>query len=245
MAGQAQTDPAASNRLERAKRVIRGLLEFTEERGCSEEEAMEAAEKVGSLLKQYDLELTDCIARDTSDMVWGQLYVADDAISAVVTGIARLCSLKAYCSGRGGDMHYKIFGHAPDVELATYLFEVCSTAAEHGWVVYMQRHGFTTKKRVEFRNGFSGRVCSRMAALRAQREAEAAARAKTSGCTSLVLLKDQIVLAEFEKTGIKLTPRKGRRVAITAAYNAGSAHGATVNLNSPLAGPAGPAGSLR
>jgi hypothetical protein len=231
----ATQEQGADARLERAKRVIRGLLERTEDRGCSESEAMEAAVKVGALLMQYDLDLTEVVARDTSDMVSRDVYGADYAMSGVITGISRLCSLRTYSKSGSAVGTYRLFGHAPDVELAVYLYAVCVEAADVGFTAHMQTlPRFSQKARDSFRIGFGQRVYQRMLDLRAQRDSAAMARAKASNCTSLVVLKDQIVEQEFQKTGVKLVQRKGPRVHDGRAYSAGHRHGDTVNLNNPL-----------
>lgn len=233
MASAAEVTQGAPDRLERAKRLIRGMLERTEERGFTEAEALEAAAKVGAMLKQYDLELTDVIVRDVSDMVQRELYAADDAAGGLVTGIGKLCSLQTYHkTGTGGT--YVVFGHAPDVELALYLWEVCAHAAEDGWSKHMAKHGYSKRKRDDYRAGFGSMMYARMSELRAERDAAAQARATASGCTSLVVIKDQIVKAEFEKTGVRLRTRPGRKVKHHGAYVAGADHARTVNISNPL-----------
>lgn len=231
-------------RLERAKRLIRGMVERTEENGCTESEAMEAASKIGALLSQFDLELSEVMAKDTSDMVSVEVYAADFSAARLISGIGKLCSLVVYSQSGGTVASYKMFGHKPDVELGTYLYEICAEAADHGWQQYMDKHGFSKTARDSFRIGFGHRVADRMYELRQQRDAEAQARAVRSGGTSLVLLKDQIIEAEFSKTGIKLSSRAGPKVKDAGAARAGAAHGSTVNLANPLAGPGGTAGLL-
>lgn len=226
-------------RLERAKRLIRAMLARTEENGCTEAEAMESASKIGAMLQQYDLELTDVIVNDVSDMLTREVYAADFNMATVITGIGRLCSLKVYSKSGETVATYVLFGHAPDMEMALYLYEVCAEAADHGWQVYMDRNGYSKKARESFRVGFGHRVCDRLTQLRAQRDEEARQRAmrNPNGTgTNLVVLKDQIVEAEFEKTGIRLVKRHGPTIANRAAYGAGQTHGERVNLSNPLGG---------
>ena len=234
---QEQTADAAK-RLERAKRIIRGLLDRTTERGFTEEEAMESAVKLGALLEQHNLELTDVMVRDVSDMVTREVYAADPAIATVITGIGRLCSLVVYRdTGSQAVITYKLFGHAPDVEFGLYLYEVCAEAAETGWVADMQVGGYSKAKRDSFRMGFAGRVCDRLEAIRDRQDAERRARMPTSNCTDLVVLKDQIVKAEWDKIGVKLTYKTGPTIRNIAAYRRGQQQGSNVNLERPLEGP--------
>lgn len=240
-----------AKQLERAKRLIRSMAERTEERGFTEAEAMESAAQMGALLKQWDLDLDEVLARDVTDMVQREVFAPDDSAGRIITGIGRLCSLIAYRKSMAVSTTYVLYGHAADVELGVYLWEICAEAGEHGWVQYMQQHGHTVKKRESFRMGYAERVADRMYALREERDQEAAKRAAEMAAanpngtgTNLVLLKDQLVVQEFEKTGVRLTKGAARRVADAAAFRRGGEHGATVNLNRPLAGNAGPAGLL-
>lgn len=232
---------AEHKRRERAKRLVRNLMERTEENGCTEAEAMEAAAKIGALMAEFDLELTELSARDTSDMVKAEVYAADYSMATVVTGVAKLCSLVVYSNSGATVATYTLYGHKTDVELATYLYEVCAEACDVGWQAYMDKHGYSKKARDSFRMGFGNRVHARMSELRAQRDREAAERAAAmpNGTgTNLVVLKDQIVVAEFEKLGVRLGKASTQRVHNPAAFAHGKAHGDRVNLERPLNGPA-------
>lgn len=229
-------------RLERAKRLIQQLQERTTENGCTEAEAMEAAAKIGALLADFDLELTEVMARDTSNMVSVDVYAPDYSMAGVITGIGRLCALVTYSKSGATVATYTLYGHKHDTELAVYLYEVCAEACETGWVAYMNQHGYSAKARDSYRLGFGGRVSARMRQMREQLDREAAERAAAAASngtgTNLVLLKNQIVEAEFEKTGVRLTYTKGPKIHNTGAYHSGAAHGSTVNLNRPVSGPA-------
>lgn len=228
-------------RLNRAKRLIQNMLDRTTENGCTEAEAMEAASKVGALLAEFDLELDEVLARDTTDMTQQNVYAADYSMASIITGIGRLCSLVVYSMSGATVATYRLYGHKHDVELAVYLYEVCSEACDTGWQAYMDKNGYSKRARDSFRIGFGGRVANRMTELRNKRDRDAAARAAANPNgtgTNLVVLKDQIVTQEFEKTGVKLRTTAGPRVHNAAAYTSGSAHGNTVNLERPLGGPA-------
>jgi hypothetical protein len=223
-------------RLERAKRIIRGLLERTEENGCTEHEAMANADKVSELLAVYELSLTDVIARDTSDMIRREVYSADSSAGSVITGIGRLCSLTVYHDNgsKGSVTTYVMFGHAPDVELGVYLYEVVAEAMDHDQQRDADKHGYSKKRRESFRMGFAGRVARRLTEMREHRDAARRAQVKMSGGTDLMIIKDQIVEAEFAKTGIKLKSRGQRVIHDQQAYGRGHLEGSKVNLNSPL-----------
>lgn len=235
---------AEQRRKERAKRLIRSLMERTEDRGCSEAEALEAVAKISALMAQNNLELTEVMVRDTSDMVQREVFAADGHAGRLIVGIGKLCALKVYHKTRANVTTYVMFGHAPDVELGVYLYEVCMEAADHGYQLDMDRHGYSQKRRESWRAGYGDRIAERMSELHEAREAERRARMPTSNCTDLVVLKNQIVEAEFEKTGIRLVKRRGRQVSNADAFRSGSAHGDTVNLNNPIADGRGVSGAL-
>ncbi len=237
------------SQLERAKRLIRGMAERTEDRGCSEAEAMEAAVKMGALLQQFDLTLNEVLARDVSDMVTRDVYAADFNGSQIINGIGKLFSLITYTmSGKTTVSTFRMFGHAPDVELGVYMYELCMEALDTGIGQYVNAHGYSEAKVESFSRGFAQRVADRMYVLKLERDAAAEARAMAgfgaANGTSLVILKDQIVESEFGKTGVKLAYKKAPPIKNRGAFHKGHEHGESVNLNNPLAGPAAPAGLL-
>lgn len=251
MATQTETLPTeeAVKRKERAIRICRGLMERTEERGCTEAEAMANALKLGELMKQNDLELTDLIVKDTSDMVWAEVYAADHEIGSIIVGIGKLCSCITYTdSGQTTVATFKMFGHAPDIEYAKFLYEICAEAADVGFTAWMQQPGnkYSVANRRDWRRGYGGRISRLMSELREARDEEAARRAMEMGTTgtNLVVLKDQIVQAEYDRVGPKLVYGRGAPIRNRAAYEAGARHGNTVNFNRPLGGPGTGGGML-
>jgi hypothetical protein len=236
----------AERRKQRAIRICRGLMERTEDRGCTEAEAMNNALMLGEMMKQHDLELTDLVVKDVSDMVWREVYAADDEIGNIIVGIGRLCSCITYTlSGATGVATFKMFGHAPDIEYAVFLYEICAEAADHGFSAWMQTKGnkYSVTNRRDWRRGFAARINERMTQLRRERDEAAAkwAAENSKTGTNLVVLKDQIVQAEYEKVGPKLVWTKAAPVKNKAAYAAGAESGRSVNLGRPLGGPGDPA----
>jgi hypothetical protein len=223
--------------LERAKRLIRKLSERTSDRGFTETEALEAAEKMGALLQQFDLELSDVfIAEEICKQI--EIYSDDSTAYGVVGGIARLCSLRHYHVTGSSPATYVLFGFERDIELATYLWEVLTEALNQGWADYSKIHGYARKKRDSYRMGFGERVRKRLLELRNERDAANAARVKASDCKDLVFVRDARVDEEFEKTGVRLVQGKSRTVHEVGAYWSGASHADTVGLHVPLNGDA-------
>ena len=227
-----------SDRLARAKRLIADLQKITPENGATEAEALNAAARLGELLEKYNLDLTDAIVReDAAKCVKNEVYAADDFAGTLVVGIKHFCEIIAY--RKHGDGHagkYIFFGVPHDVEIALYLYEVCAEAMDHDWSDFMDVHGYSMKKRASFRAGFAHRVYDRLMEMKAERDARNA-----STCRDLIVLKDQLVTAEFARqVGVKLVKsRAGNMNADPNAYRAGQAAGGRVNLNNPLGNPDG------
>lgn len=240
-----QEKATAASEKERAIRLIRKLDARTQTNGCTESEAMEAAEKIGQLMSQFDIELTEVIISEEK-CIQREVYAADESIGRVIVGVGKLCSLVVYHKNNTSPVTFVMFGMERDVELAVFLFEICSEAADLGWAQFIAAgHGWTKKQRESFRVGFSDRVCDRMQDIKAKRDQEREARMRAApGSRDLVLVRDGVVREEFEKTGVRLTSGGRTTVHNRSAYNAGQAHGANVNLNSPLGGP-GAQGAIR
>lgn len=232
---------AGNKARERAKRIIRELQQKTEENGCTEQEAMAAAAQIGKLLEQYDLEIDEIgVREDAAACRKNEVFAADDAAGAIITGLKHFCSLIAYIDSNSRSTKYVLFGTPHDLEIALWLYETLMEAIERDWTDFMDKYGYSLKKRISFRAGFSHRVYDRLMEMKAERDA----RNSTTG-TSLIVLKDQLVTEEFTKQlGIKLVKRKARGFAADPnAYQQGMAAGGRANLNNPLGGGSGSGGS--
>ncbi len=221
-------------RRERAKRLIRELQSRTTENGCTEAEAMEAARKIGELLEANDLDITEIgVREDTAQCRKEHVYAADPYTGVLISGIKHFCNLVAYVEtgAPGHAAKYVLFGVPHDLEMGMYLYEVCAEAMEHDWAKYMDRHGYSMKKRASFRQGFASRVYDRLMEMKRERDARNASQSR-----ELVVLKDQLVKQEFGKLGIRLGRAARQRVADHGAYMQGQAAGAKVNLGRPLGG---------
>lgn len=223
----------AEANIDRIKRIIANLRMKTEENGCSESEAMAAAEKLGALLAEHDLTIDETTigieAKAASKKV---VRSADDYASSIVVGIGRLCDLIVWTSKPG---EYSLFGTPADMEVAVYLYEICAFAAEDGFSEYMEKNGYSMKKRASYRMGFAHRINDRLRDLKRERDAAKAANIKTG--TDIVLVKDALVKTEFDKLGIQLgRAKRGKTAADPYAYDAGQAHGDRVKFNDGLTG---------
>jgi hypothetical protein len=229
----------ADKKLERVKRIIRELQNKTESNGCTEQEAMAAAATMGRLLEENNLDITEIgVREETSKCEKFEVYAADDYAGSLIVGIKHFCEIIAYTvSNEGHAGKYVFFGTPHDVAIALYLYEVCAEAMEHDWARYMETNGYSMKKRMSFRAGFSRRIYDRLMEMKRERDA-----ASASTCRDLVVLKDQLVTEEFARRfGIKLVTRRGggNMSADMSAYRAGQSAGGRVNLRNPIEGGVG------
>lgn len=129
--------------LARVKARIKALTDKTVANGCTEAEAMAAAEMVGRLLGRYALSMDEIEVRQAR-CVQAEVPMGGRRrrpIDACVPAIARFCDCKVWLlrpprtnripdagtpPGAGG--HYVFFGFETDTALATYLFSVIDRA---------------------------------------------------------------------------------------------------------------------
>ena len=218
---------------ERATRLIRELQKKTEENGCSEAEALSAAEKIGQLMEEHDIDLGEIgIKEEGVKATQVRVFAADDYAGTLVTGIKRFCSLIAYLDTnyRGAAACYVLFGLPHDLELATYLYEICCEAMDEDWARFMERNGYSIAKRQSFRLGFATRVYERLKLMKEERDQ----RTYVKTGTALVVVKDAVVKQEFDKLGISLRKTGPRVARDNHAFAQGHAAGGRLNLNNPI-----------
>lgn len=227
--------------LERVKARIRALASRTVERGCSEAEALAAAQKVGELLEIYGLSMSEIELRQEVCVQRQVVFTGPrvQALNLIFLSIIGLTETKGWMSGR---YTFVAYGLEPDVLMAEYLLHVAAGAVDHEEAVFRaspayQRSRATPQSRLRsFRHGFAQRVCERIDELAAHRRAtEEAARAPTSSGTSLVLVKERLIEEGFRGLGIRLrTSYATRTIRDPSAYRHGIDAGDRVNLERPV-----------
>ena len=207
--------------LERLIGRIRALRAKTVEQGCTEQEALAAAEKVASLLDRYGLTLSELdLQRQACEGVsveTGRRRVGpvDDCVPAVAAFFdCRTWGEKA----ASGTLRHVFFGLPADVAAAHYLYALVERAfeTETAWfqsgAIYAAAR--TSARRTATNSFQIGLARGIMAKLQALRQAREAALRGTSG-RDLVVAKADVVEAELAKLGLRLRTRSrsgGRRV---------------------------------
>lgn len=230
-----------TNKRERIISLIRNLREKTVDRGCTEEEALAAAEKVSSLMADYQLSLTDI--SEVKDDVYG-------AMSRVVAGgserrrtwhetksiwgrLAAFCDVELWTE----DDKLVFFGAKQDCEVAHYMVDLLKNTADAEWQAYRKRGTHTDRTaRASFMIGFSRRVRDRLDILKKMRENRTSENEQSR---ALVVVKGQVVTAKYNQylaeKGLKMRQVKVKRsVGDRAAYGAGQQAGDRAHLGSGI-----------
>ncbi|MBV8915250.1 MAG: DUF2786 domain-containing protein [Acetobacteraceae bacterium] len=228
--------------LSRVKARIRALAEKTTSNGCTEAEALAAAEMVGRLLERYALTMEQVDLRETP-CVQLEVFAGGQRrrpIDGCVVAIARFCDCKVWLTRGDLGVAYIFFGFETDAMLARYLFEVIGAAIRTEVAAFRQRNPRLRDVRLRrasdsFQHGMAARVAARLTAMHAEREATVAAQRSTG--TALIVAKHQLIETAFRATQTRLvSARSLARRVIRTAYQDGLAAGERVNLSRPLTG---------
>jgi hypothetical protein len=235
--------------IDRVKARIRALAERTVSNGCTEAEAMAAAEMVGRLLERYALTMQEVDLRQAR-CVQVEVPLAGRQrrpIDGCVPAIARFCDCKVWLARDGGTPRYIFFGFETDTALAGWLFQIIDRAMAAELQAFRRdrpalRGTGLRQASTSFQQGMAARLAERLEAMHSAREAEVAAQRQTG--TALMLVKHRVVEEAFRDTGTRLVSGGRRALRQDAAFREGEAAGSRVNLNRPLRGGGGGGGLL-
>lgn len=121
--------------LERVKGRIRALAARTVDRGCSEAEALAAAQKIGEILEIYGLTMSEVELRQET-CIQRQIVFSGprlQALGSIFLPIIELTETKGWMVGRNTFVFY---GLVPDVLMAEYLLQVVARAVDHEEAAY-------------------------------------------------------------------------------------------------------------
>ena len=231
-----QTDELAG-----VKARIKALTARTVARGCTEAEALAAAEMVGRLLERYALTMEEVDLRQ-EPCVQVEVPIGGQRrrpIDACVPAIARFCDCKVWLARSERQARYVFFGFETDTVLAAYLFAVIDRAVRTELLGFRQTRKSLTgtalrRASASFQHGIAARVAERHETMHSDREA--AVGAQRSNGTALILARHQVVEDAFRASKVRLHALPGLTLRRNAAYHAGRAAGERVNLNRPVHG---------
>ena len=208
---------------------IQALRAKTVEQGCTEAEALAAAEKVAELLDRYGLSLSELDLKNQvcegAAVETGRKRVApvDDCVPAVAAFFdCRVWGEK----GGDGRLRHVFFGLPADVAAARYLYDLVEAAFETETAGFRAGPTYAempSNLRRTATNSFGiGLARGIVAKLHTLRQAREGALRSASG-RDLVVAKENVVEAELARLGMQFRARKGvsgRRV-LQDAYDEG------------------------
>lgn len=211
---------------------IRALRAKTVAQGCTEQEALAAAEKAAELLDRYGLSLSELEFRaQPCDGIGIQTNRRRFApIDTCVPMIAAFFDCRAWVEQVPGQtLRYVFFGLRGDVAAAQYLYDLVERAfqtetdAFRASELYACMAGERRSATNSFQVGLGRGICGKLAQMQAER---VSSRRSASG-RDLVPVKSAMVEEELAKLGLDLHTRelgRGRRV-LSEAYAAGEVAG--------------------
>lgn len=251
--------------IETVAAVIRELTKKTVDNGCTEAEMLAAMEKIGKLMKTYNLTM-DKVFLDKVKCIQVDVPIGKPIrmrkplrIHWAARAVADFCDCRVWQSSittylnRGFIWQYQLsaFGLETDAQMFEYLIKMLdiTASAELGRykksAEYLNDMTHHKRKISSFEKGFFDRIHNRLVGMTEQRKREEKAETKVTikdgvqvGPGALIVVKQNKVADEFKKLGIKLCASKATygRVTSGSAYNAGQAAANNVNFNRPLGG---------
>ncbi len=229
-----------TDELTRVKARIKALTEKTVSNGCTEAEAMSAAEMVGRLLERYALSMEEIELREARCV---QVEVPLGGrkrrpIDGCVPAIARFCDCKVWLKRDPEGLGYVFFGFETDTGLARYLFAVIDDAIQTELAAFRRRAsrgltGVALRRAGEsFQHGMAARVAERLELMHREREASVGAQRATG--TALIIAKHKVVEDALAETDIRLVSGRPLVARLNEAFRDGQRAGDRVNLDRPL-----------
>lgn len=229
LSGLGRATRAASADLDKVLARIQALRAKTVDRGCTEGEAIAAAEKVAELLDRHGLSLSEVELKDQACEGFGvgtgrrRFGPVDSCIPTV----GMFCDCRVWSEkAANGEIRYVFFGLPADVAGARYLYELIERAFATETELFKRselyaehRSGDRRSATQSFQTGLAHGIARKLHELR-QRRGETM---RTETGRDLVPVKEAVVEEELAKLGLRFQTRgsgRGRHV-LRDAYEAG------------------------
>ena len=218
---------------------ISALLAKTKDRGCTEPEALSAAELAFKLMTKYGLSLAELESIsapadvcETNETTIGR--VRSHEVLHVADAIAHYTDAR-YWYRRDYEHHTVLlayFGLAVDVQVATYLTNILRSAMDTEWQAYWHTHRETAGSsartaRANFMRGMADRISARLYNMKAAQTETA-----DNNSRALVRVKKDIVEKAFKAAQIEITIETpcGGFLPDSGAYRAGDLAGGRITI---------------
>lgn len=213
--------------------LIRALRAKTTANGCTEGEAASAAEKVAKLLEQHNMTLDETEMRDSH--FTHERHDQDDLVGRciyrVAAAIAYMIDIRYWASKAGEKPAITFFGFSHEVEIASYLLDICRNAmtTQSDKIAHecrLLRVNVRRRRVVSFLDGMADRLAQRIRGL----------KPKAPTGKGLVILRNQLIDDELESQGYALEKKRGRLSFDNYdEYHKGQEAGERVALNPAVA----------
>ena len=232
----------AGDDLARVIERIRGLRAKIVDQGCTEEEALAAADKVAELLDRYGLSLGETDLRGQPCLGFGidSNRKRSGPIDEAVPAISHFCGCRSWSErAPDGTIRSIFFGLPADVEAARYLHErvaaalATETADFQKSDLYRERAGGGRQKATaSFHYGLVRGIGTKLDARKAERDAKTF---QTTG-RDLVPVKASVVEDELARLGMAFTTKESTRgrMVLLDAYEAGQVASGRFEIQSEL-----------
>lgn len=215
---------------------IQLLKEKTVSNGCSEAEAMSAAEKISQLLNEYDLSMSEV---EMKSQVFEQNDLIVDGsirkpIHDIVATIGVFTDTKVWYTKKDKKFVYSFFGAKNDVMFAHYLFDLLSNSMDFEYKKFQKTDQYKAiggrVARASFYKGMSIRLSQRLKEMKNNIKMETQER-------GLVLYdKMGLVKQKFNELNVRLK-NDSRKTTISNAnaFYAGKKAADNININRGVA----------
>jgi len=223
---------------EKIANKIKELMKKTTSNGCSEAEALTAAEMVGKLMQEYDLSMTEIEFKNeeflTHTITTNSRVAAP--IHSVITAIGIYTDTKVWFT-RGTKIVYSFFGTKKDTEIAEFLYQLLVGALKKETENFKKSETYKLSslngktKTTSFANGMATRLANRLQEMKREQEVK-----NESTSTSLVPVNKMSVVKDmFDQLNMQLKSSVRRTTAKSYdAYRAGQAAGDRVNITTGI-----------
>jgi hypothetical protein len=236
-------------------RKMRALAAKQVENGCSEAEALSAANLLGRMMDQHGFSQLDLSekgkASELKTDIWRSPAGKNGSLVYVSNSVAGYCDCKVWLSGKGtASEGIAFFGHEEDTMLASFLMDSFNSAMNSEWAEYRRSMGavvdpktgrpkavVSVKERETFELGMMGRLSGRLREMKVDRNSRVDEPTGRTG-NALVVVKTAAVDAGFKQLGITLGKARASRKRLRGsdAYAAGRAAGGRVAITTGIAG---------
>lgn len=236
-------------------RKMRALSSKRVENGCSEHEAMSAADLLARMMDRFGFSQLDLSENGKSSelttAIWRSPARKNGSLVFVSNSVSEYCDCKVWLSGKGtASEGIAFFGHEEDTMLALFLMDSFNAAMASEWAEYRRSMGavvdpktgrpkavVSTKDRETFEVAMMVRVSGRVREMKADRNVRVDEPTGRTG-NALVVVKTAAVNAGFQELGIKLGKARASRKRLRGsdAYAAGRAAGGRVAITTGIAG---------